>query len=164
MALASTVADGLSGMQAAPTVNSSSSSLFESWPRDPAAPMWRIVDPPLPVTVELGTAIVTRSAHFGVNKVRLGIRKGGLRLTDTIRGLLRAWARVADGTWLGLVAFTVPTGNGQGLSPSNSGAPSTRCPHRTRRLLRDADRTRTPGVGRQLTSRDFELAATQQVC
>lgn len=74
----------------------SSSSLFETWPHDPTAPMWRIVEPPLPVTVELGTAIVTRPAHFGVNKVRLGIRKGGLRLTDTTPGLLRAWARVAS--------------------------------------------------------------------
>ncbi|MGW5918516.1 hypothetical protein ACWFPY_05960 [Nocardia fluminea] len=101
----------------------SSSSLFATWPQDPASPMWRIVDPPLPVTVELGTAIVTRPVHFGVNKVRLGIRRGGLRLADTTPGLLRAWARVADGTWLGLVAFTVPTGNGQGRLPIEQWCP-----------------------------------------
>ncbi|PKV81078.1 hypothetical protein ATK86_5525 [Nocardia fluminea] len=76
--------------------------------------MWRIVDPPVPVTVDIGAAIVTRAAHFGVNKVRLGIRHGGLSLTGTTPGFLRAWARVADDTWLGLVAFTLATSNGHG--------------------------------------------------
>ncbi|WP_143876123.1 hypothetical protein [Nocardia fluminea] len=90
------------------------SSPFESWPQEFTSPMWRIVDPPVPVTVDIGAAIVTRAAHFGVNKVRLGIRHGGLSLTGTTPGFLRAWARVADDTWLGLVAFTLATSNGHG--------------------------------------------------
>ncbi|MGW5452308.1 hypothetical protein [Nocardia sp. NPDC003979] len=91
------------------------SSVFDSWPEQFTPPMRMVVDPPQPVTVDLAAAITTRPTHFRVDAVPLRVRQGGLRLTDTTAGLLHAWARVSDGTWLALVTFTLRTGNGQGL-------------------------------------------------
>lgn len=37
------------------------------------------------------------------------VKAGGLRLTDDVPGLLHAWARVADGSWFGLVEMVLWT-------------------------------------------------------
>ncbi|MDN2495963.1 hypothetical protein FHY52_04520 [Nocardia nova] len=44
----------------------------------------------------------------------MGIKAGGLVVTGQTHGYLHAWARAADGTWLGLVEFVLMTGNQQG--------------------------------------------------
>lgn len=88
--------------------------MFEKWPEEFTPSLRRVVEPAMPVTVDLGQAIATRSPRFGANNVALRISSGGLRLTGTVPGVLYAWARAWDGAWLGLVEFTVQTGNGRG--------------------------------------------------
>lgn len=56
----------------------------------------------------------TQPERFGANKVPMRVRAGGLDLTGTVPGLLHAWARASDGVWLGLVSFTIQTGNRRG--------------------------------------------------
>ncbi|MFI6996655.1 hypothetical protein [Nocardia sp. NPDC050175] len=73
-----------------------------------------MVDPPVAVVVDLGQAIPTRSLHFGANKLPMRVRAGGLDLSGSVPGLLHAWARATDGGWLGLITFTVTTGNRHG--------------------------------------------------
>ncbi|WP_280442942.1 hypothetical protein [Nocardia brasiliensis] len=65
------------------------------------------------VVVDLGQAMPTQRAKFRTS-VGLRISSGGLRLTGSVPGTLYAWARAWDGVWLGLVEFTVRTGNGRG--------------------------------------------------
>lgn len=87
---------------------------FEDWPESFTPAMRIVVDPPRPVIVDLAAVIQTRPAHFRADAVPMKVRFGGLRLADTTPGRLHAWARVSDGTWLGLVSFEIPTGNRQG--------------------------------------------------
>ncbi|MBF6272293.1 hypothetical protein A5789_03035 [Nocardia sp. 852002-51101_SCH5132738] len=62
---------------------------------------------------------------FGRNKIAMKIKAGGLKLTDDVPGLLQAWARVADGTWLGLVEMVLWTGNGRGKLPVMQWCPAS---------------------------------------
>ncbi|WP_051183012.1 hypothetical protein [Nocardia vinacea] len=87
--------------------------MFEDWPEEQPSPR-RVVDPPKPVTVDLGLAIPGDGNGFGVNGVPLRVRAGGLVVSGRVPGLLRAWARTNSGGWLGLVDFTLSTSNGRG--------------------------------------------------
>ncbi|OXR40520.1 hypothetical protein B7C42_07459 [Nocardia cerradoensis] len=89
--------------------------MFEDWP-DPFN-FRRTLDPPAPVLVDLATIFPTGAdigRPFGRNHIAMGIKAGGLVVTGKTHGYLHAWARAADGTWLGLVEFVVMTGNQQG--------------------------------------------------
>jgi hypothetical protein len=89
--------------------------MFDEWPEEFSPSLRRVVEPPLPVVVDLGQAISTQRATFGAKKsVPLRVSSGGLRLAGNVPGLLHAWARAWNGVWLGLVEFTASTGNGRG--------------------------------------------------
>jgi len=88
--------------------------MFEDWPDNFDPPSYMEVDPPSPVTVDLAAAIPTAARVFRRDQLPLRIKSGGLDLTGRIPGLLHAWARSADGTWIGLVEFVVSTGNKRG--------------------------------------------------
>lgn len=78
----------------------------------------RTVTTPAPVVVDLSKAIPTRQPNgFGRDKIAMKVKAGGLDLTGRVPGLLHAWARVADGSWLGLVEMVLWTGNGHGRLP-----------------------------------------------
>lgn len=92
--------------------------MFEDWPGQFSPPLRRTVIPPVPVVVELGKAIPTRQpTGFGRDKIAMKVKVGGLDLTRRVPGLLHAWARVSDGSWLGLVEMVLWTANGHGQLP-----------------------------------------------
>ncbi|MEV0295493.1 hypothetical protein [Nocardia sp. NPDC050710] len=86
--------------------------MFEYWSDGFSASLRRVVDPPQPVLVDLGLAIPTRGHLGGTATMR--IKAGGLHVAGTVPGLLYAWARTTEGTWLGLVGFAIVTGNRRG--------------------------------------------------
>lgn len=87
--------------------------MFEYWSDEFSSSLRRVVDPPLPVLVDLGVAFPTQGT-FRKEGVSLRVKAGGLLISGAVPGLLYAWARTTDGTWLGLVGFAVVTGNRQG--------------------------------------------------
>ncbi|MQY28757.1 hypothetical protein [Nocardia aurantia] len=89
--------------------------MFETWPEIFSPSMRRVVDPPVPVLVELGVAIArTPGGRFGRDTLPMRVKAGGLDLSRTVPGRLLAWARCSDGSWLGLVEFMIATGNDRG--------------------------------------------------
>ncbi len=113
--------------------------MFEYWPENFSPSLRRVVDPPEPVLVELGTAIPTRSRNFGWNGVPLGVRAGGLDLTRTMPGRLLAWARCSDGTWLGLVEFMITTANDRGRIQTTQWCPAHALTHDPSRTIPQPD-------------------------
>lgn len=99
--------------------------MFEDWPDEFSPSLRRAVAPPTPVVVNLGTAIPTDASGFGRNKIAMRVKAGGLKLTDNVPGRLHAWARVADGSWLGLVEMVLRTGNGRGQLPVMQWCPAS---------------------------------------
>ncbi|WP_245552206.1 hypothetical protein [Nocardia aobensis] len=100
--------------------------MFEDWPEEFSPSLRRTVVPAAPVVVHLGQAITTDTpTGFGRNKITMKVKAGGLRLTDDVPGLLHAWARVADGSWLGLVEMVLWTGNGHGKLPVTQWCPAS---------------------------------------
>lgn len=92
--------------------------MFEDWPDTFTPSLRREVSPPLPVLIDLAKAFPIGSGRpFGRNKIPMRVKAGGLSLTGQVPGQLRAWARASDGTWLGLVAFVLITGNQMGRLP-----------------------------------------------
>lgn len=91
--------------------------MFEDWPEEFDPPSRRIVDPPTPVAVDLGQAFPNDAPTFRRDQITMRVKAGGLDLTATVPGLLHAWARTTDGSWLGLVEVVVWTGNGHGQLP-----------------------------------------------
>ncbi|WP_280347256.1 hypothetical protein [Nocardia neocaledoniensis] len=59
-------------------------------------------------------AIATKPRYFRQDQLAMRVKLGGLRLADNVPGWLHAWVLLADGTWMGLVTFTLVTGNGRG--------------------------------------------------
>lgn len=88
--------------------------MFEDWPDEQPPPPRRVIDPPAPVLVDLGLAILGDRNGFGMNGVPLRVRAGGLVVSGRVPGLVRAWARTNSGGWLCLVDFILSTSNGRG--------------------------------------------------
>ncbi|MBH0776560.1 hypothetical protein [Nocardia bovistercoris] len=88
--------------------------MFEYWNDGFSSSLRRVVDPPLPVLVDLGMAIPTHGASFRAEAVTMRVKAGGLHVAGSVPGLLYAWARTTDGSWLGLVGFAIGTGNRKG--------------------------------------------------
>ncbi|GAB4590267.1 hypothetical protein [Nocardia sp. IFM 10818] len=88
--------------------------MFEKWPEQFTPSLRRAVDPPVAVLVDLGVAIPTDGHVFRRDELPMRVKAGGLSLSGLVPGRLWAWARVNDGSWLGLVSFTVSTGNDHG--------------------------------------------------
>ncbi|MEU4841705.1 hypothetical protein [Nocardia testacea] len=88
--------------------------MFENWADDFSAPLRRVVDPPMPVLVELSAAIPSASAFSPRNEISMRAKSAGLDTTSTAPGLLYAWARCTNGSWLGFVHFAIPAGGRRG--------------------------------------------------
>ncbi|WP_280381390.1 hypothetical protein [Nocardia wallacei] len=85
--------------------------MFSSWEHVFDPPLWRMEDPPKKIAIDLGLAIPTTAPFgFGKDKVPMRIKAGGLKLTGQVPGLLHAWARCTDGSWLGMAEFVIPIG------------------------------------------------------
>ncbi|WP_280316607.1 hypothetical protein [Nocardia wallacei] len=92
--------------------------MFETWPDEFTPSLRRVVDPPMPVLVDLSKAIPTVAPNgFGRDRVPMRVKVGGLNLTATVPGRLHGWARCTDGSWVGLVEFVALTGNEHGRLP-----------------------------------------------
>ena len=88
--------------------------VFETW-RAVFTPLpYRVVDPPMPVTVRFGSGLVRTPQRLGPGGIPLRVRREGLCVDRDIPGLLHAWARLDTGEWLCLLSFRVPTGNRKG--------------------------------------------------
>ena len=85
--------------------------MFEYWDDDFTSPLRGVVDPPIPVEVNLGLALPPQGA-FRSDAVSMRVRSGGLDCTAVVPGLLYAWAQTVDGSWIGLVAFAIPARSG----------------------------------------------------
>ncbi|MGW4719916.1 hypothetical protein [Nocardia sp. NPDC004260] len=97
--------------------------MFEYWTGELASPLRQVVDPPTPVLVDLGAAIPTHGP-FRKDAVSMRVKAEGLDVAGAVPGLLYAWARATDGTWLGLVAFAIPTGNRKGRVEARQWCPA----------------------------------------
>lgn len=105
--------------------------MFEYWTGEFSAPLKRVVDPPRHVLIDLSAAIPT-NGPFRADRVSLRSKNCGLDVTATVPGLLLAWARATDGTWLGLCCFAIRTGNQRGRVETRQW-----CPARAISLRRD---------------------------
>ncbi|MGV9668405.1 hypothetical protein [Nocardia niigatensis] len=97
--------------------------MFEYWSEEFTAAQRRVVDPPMPVLVDLSVAIPTHGP-FRKDAVSLRIKTGALDLDATVPGLLYAWAQCTDGTWIGLVGFAIPAANGRGRIEARQWTPA----------------------------------------
>ncbi|MFI1919370.1 hypothetical protein [Nocardia sp. NPDC020380] len=97
--------------------------MFEYWSDDFSAAQRRVVDPPVPVLVDLGAAVPT-NGPFRKDSVSLRIKSAALDLSATVPGLLYAWAQCTDGTWLGLVGYAIPTANRRGRVEARQWTPA----------------------------------------
>lgn len=97
--------------------------MFEHWPEEGEGALHRVVVPPVPVLVDVSAALPT---HPRTEAPEDGarVRAGGLEVTGRIPGRLHAWARAADGTWLGLVEFELTTGNRRSRLPVTQWCPA----------------------------------------
>lgn len=75
----------------------------------------RVVDPPLPVIVDLGSLFPPGPGLANTQPLR--ITKGGLNVTGYATGELLAWARSSSGAWLACVRFVVKPVNKTGQVP-----------------------------------------------
>ncbi|QIS02353.1 hypothetical protein F5X71_08470 [Nocardia brasiliensis] len=91
--------------------------MFEYWTDEFSSSLWRVVDPPKPVLVELGTAISTIT-HLRGGGASLRVKSAGLDLRRTVPGLVHAWAECIDGSWIGLCSFVIPTADQRGHVPA----------------------------------------------
>ncbi|UXA20718.1 hypothetical protein [Mycobacterium sp. SMC-4] len=73
----------------------------------PLPPVFRRVDPPTPVLVDL-VALFSRQPHCSGR-----YHPNGLRLDAVVEGLLTGWGRAEHGGWWGLVAYPVKHGGQQ---------------------------------------------------
>ncbi|GAA5099898.1 hypothetical protein GCM10023319_63310 [Nocardia iowensis] len=97
--------------------------MFEYWTDEFASSLRRVVDPPQRVLVDLGTAIPTY-APLRRDSVQMRVKAAGLNTSETVPGLLYAWARTRDGAWLALVSFAVPTANNAGRIETRQWCPA----------------------------------------
>lgn len=94
----------------------------------------RVVDPPVPVVVDVLLAI-GQSGERPANELPLRVRAEGLNVDCRVPGLLSAWARTVGGGWLAYLTFSIPTGNGLGAlrvaqwCPSAAAVPLPRPPN-----------------------------------
>ena len=87
--------------------------MFEDWPVTFNPAPRRIVEPPLPVTVDVAAAI-RQPGNRPMNELPLRVRAEGLALDVRVPGQLLAWARTTGGSWICLLHFAIPAGNGCG--------------------------------------------------
>ncbi len=72
----------------------------------------------MPVVFALNKAMPTQPPNgFGRDKIAMKVKLGGLNLTGDVAGVLHAWARANDGSWLGLVEMVLWTSNSYGRLP-----------------------------------------------
>jgi hypothetical protein len=89
--------------------------MFETWDAHFDPKPYRVVDPPMRVTVRFGEGFARRPGKYGPGGLPLRVVNEGLNIDDPVEGRLHAWARLSTGEWLCLLEFRVPTGNGRGF-------------------------------------------------
>ncbi|WP_330185998.1 hypothetical protein OHB26_39515 (plasmid) [Nocardia sp. NBC_01503] len=108
--------------------------MFEYWDGDFAAASRRVIDPPMPVLVALGTALPPQGG-LRRDEISLRIKSSALDLATTVPGWLYAWAQCTDASWIGLTLFAIPTADGRGRIETRQWVPA-------RALSRPKPRTR----------------------
>jgi hypothetical protein len=88
--------------------------MFARWPVTFHPPTRRMVYPPRPVIVSVSAALPGSSGAQFRDGTPLKVRAEGLCVDIKVQGALSAWARLANGSWIACVDFSVPTGNGKG--------------------------------------------------
>lgn len=89
--------------------------MFEQWINEMEPPTHLVVDPPLPVLVDLTQAMRNPDDAFRCDKVSMRVKAEGISTKSAgTQGLLYAWMQTTAGGWWGLVAFELRTGNGSG--------------------------------------------------
>lgn len=101
--------------------------LYENWPVTFEPPARRIVDPPMPVLVNVAMTIAGGSGAGSFrNDTPLKVRAEGLAIDLKVQGLLHAWAKTVTNQWVCCLSFRIPTGNGAGyLQLENQWCPAT---------------------------------------
>ncbi|OZD70586.1 hypothetical protein CH263_06430 [Rhodococcus sp. 06-1059B-a] len=88
--------------------------MFAGWPVAFQPPTRRVVDPPVPVLVDVSRAF-GHQFSADASALPLKVRAEGLATDLKVQGVLHAWARTSKGEWLCCLSFRVPTGNGMGF-------------------------------------------------
>jgi hypothetical protein len=87
--------------------------MFDTWRAEFTPSPHRVVDPPVPVIVNVALAI-GEVAGRPANSLPLRVRAEGLSVDVEVPGQVHGWARTSRGTWLCKVRFAIPTGNARG--------------------------------------------------
>ena len=74
--------------------------MFEDWPVTTQPSPRRVVDPPLPVIVDLSRIIDNPDDQFPRDAVPMHVKAEGLEFLAQVPGLLHAWARSTRGGWI----------------------------------------------------------------
>ncbi|GGG27744.1 hypothetical protein GCM10007304_46970 [Rhodococcoides trifolii] len=97
--------------------------MFDNWNAHMQPLPYRVVDPPQPVTVDLGVAFA-RSPRSRSDGLPMRVRAEGLVLSGTVNAELHAWVRTNLGDWLALVCCTTTSGNSKGTMDLQQWVPS----------------------------------------
>ncbi|SLE90189.1 Uncharacterised protein [Mycobacteroides abscessus subsp. abscessus] len=111
--------------------------MFEGWICELGPPTRKIVEPALPVLVDLSVALNNPDDAFRRDVVPMRIKLEGISTNSAgTLGILHAWIQTTAGGWWGLVTFDLSTGNGRGrltmrqwcparsLKPAPTGGPA----------------------------------------
>lgn len=89
--------------------------MFEGWPCDMEPPTRMLVDPPLPILVDLSLVLSNPDDRFRRDTVPLRVKCEGLQTNEKdVPGVLHAWAQSVSAGWLANISCTVHTGNHKG--------------------------------------------------
>lgn len=91
------------------------SELYENWPTTFEPSVRRIVDPPVPVLVNVSLTVAGAAGGSFRDGTPLKVRAEGLAMDIKVQGTLHAWAKTARGQWICSLSYRIPTGNDMGF-------------------------------------------------
>lgn len=74
--------------------------LYENWPTAFEPPTRRIVDPPMPVLVDVSLTVAGAAGGSFRDGTPLKVRAEGLAMDIKVQGTLHAWAKTSRGQWI----------------------------------------------------------------
>lgn len=89
--------------------------MFEGWVCELVPPTRMMVEPAMPVLVDLSIALNNPDDAFRRDAVAMRVKMEGISTnSEGTLGVLHAWIQTTAGGWWGLVTFDLSTGNGRG--------------------------------------------------
>ena len=118
--------------------------MFEGWVCELGRPTRMVVEPAIPVLVDLSIALKNPDDAFRRDAVEMRIKLAGISTnSEGTLGVLHAWIQTTAGGWWGLVTFELTTGNRRGRLTMRQW-----CPARSLKPAPTAAASPGPGIAR----------------